>query len=149
MAERVGAASVARPLLIDRRRVEAHLLSLPTLAALALALTALLGLLYLAQTSSLAITGYDVQELEAERARWQLRNDQLRLQIAEARSLDTVEREARLRLRMGPPERVVFVQQPAVPAAKSLASPPSGLRAAVETIQRIANGVLGWLSGEF
>lgn len=72
-------------------------------------LVALLSLVYVSQTSVVSSAGYEVGTLESARDYWKLRNDQLGLQIAEARSLATVEREAK-RLGMGPPERVIYLQ---------------------------------------
>lgn len=139
--------SVARPLVINRRRVEEHLLNLPMLAGFVLALVSLLSLLYLSQTSSVAITGYDVQELAAQKELWQLRNDQLRLQIAEAQSVDRIEREARLRLGMGPPERVVFVRQPATQKRPASPRPDDDLDRALTLVQNGLRSTLSWLGG--
>ena len=54
----------------------------------------LVALVYLLQTSGVATTGYDIQRLQTERADWQLRNEQLRLELAKRRSLTWVEAEA-------------------------------------------------------
>jgi hypothetical protein len=64
----------------------------------------LVALVYLLQTSGVATTGYDIQHLQAERADWQLRNEQLRLELAKRRSLTWVEAEATGRLGMRRPE---------------------------------------------
>ena len=84
----------------------------PVLTATAVALLTFVGLAYLAQTSSVANTGYEITSLQAQRDAWQRRNDQLRLELARAQSLARVEREASVRLRMGPAERVVYAQRP-------------------------------------
>jgi hypothetical protein len=60
----------------------------------------LVALVYLVQTSGVATTGYDIQRLQAERAEWRLRNEQLRLELAKRRSLTWVEAEATGRLGM-------------------------------------------------
>jgi Zn-dependent protease with chaperone function len=83
-------------------------------------MVALLSMLYVSQTSLVASFGYQVGDLEAARIHWKLMNDQLGLQIAEARSLATIEREAR-RLGMGPPERVVYLR--ATPSALPAVEP--------------------------
>ena len=72
------------------------------------AVVALLSLLYVSLTSVVSSTGYEVGTLESTRDYWKLQNDQLGLQVAEARSLATVEREAK-RLGMGPPQRVIYL----------------------------------------
>ena len=64
----------------------------------------LVALVYLLQTSGVATTGYDIQRLEAERDDWQLRNEQLRLELAKRRSLTWIEAEATTRLGMVRPE---------------------------------------------
>ena len=135
--------SVARPLVLNRPRVDVRALGLPTLGGTALAATALLGLLYLAQTSGVASNGYDVQALEAEKAQVQLRNRQIRYQMAEARSLARIERDARSRLEMAAPERVVFV--PSRPALVTPADSSAEAGGLLEAIRRDAARALGWL----
>ncbi len=146
MPERLQAQvmSVARPLALHRRRFREQALGLPTLAAALLAALALLGLLYLTQTSGIATTGYDVQELEATRAQWQVRNDQLRLRIAEARSLGRVERDARLRLGMAAPERVVFVR--AAPTRPTPSARDGQRDDPLDAIRRTLTVAPAWLS---
>ena len=60
----------------------------------------LVALVYLLQTSGVATTGYDIQRLQAERDDWQLRNEQLQLELAKRRSLTWIESEATGRLGM-------------------------------------------------
>ncbi len=55
MSEHVHPLGLARPLSINRRPGEGQRLGLPTLLALALAVATVLSLLYLAQTSGVAI----------------------------------------------------------------------------------------------
>ncbi|MBI2939451.1 MAG: cell division protein FtsL [Chloroflexi bacterium] len=80
----------------------------------AMLLVGLVSMLYLTQASGIATTGYDIQSLEAEKARWQLQNDQLRLRLGEAQALARVERAAREQLKMAPPDRLIYVQIGAV-----------------------------------
>src|SRR5207247_748346 len=54
----------------------------------------LVALMYLLQTSSVATTGYDIQHLQAERDAWQLRNEQLQLELDKRQSLTWIEAEA-------------------------------------------------------
>jgi cell division protein FtsL len=70
----------------------------------ALLAVSLVALVYLLQTSGVATVGYDIQRLQAERAEWQLRNEQLRLELAKRRSLTWVEAEAVGRLDMQRPD---------------------------------------------
>ena len=67
------------------------------------------ALVYLLQTSGVATTGYDIQRLESERTTWELRNEQLKLEMAKLRSLPWVESEAVNRLGMKQPEKVIYV----------------------------------------
>ena len=60
----------------------------------------LVSLMYLLQTSGVATAGYDIQHLQVERDDWQLRNEQLRLELAKRRSLTWIEAEAIARLGM-------------------------------------------------
>jgi hypothetical protein len=60
----------------------------------------LVALMYLLQASGVAATGYDNQRLQLERDDWQLRNEQLRLELAKRRSLTWIESEATGRLGM-------------------------------------------------
>jgi hypothetical protein len=64
----------------------------------------LVALMYLLQTSGVATTGYDIQRLQTERNDWQLRNEQLRLELSKRRSLTWIEAEATGRLGMQRPE---------------------------------------------
>ena len=60
----------------------------------------LVALMYLLQTSGVATVGYDIQHLQVERDDWQLRNAQLRLELAKRRSLTWIDSEAVGRLGM-------------------------------------------------
>jgi hypothetical protein len=60
----------------------------------------LVALVYLLQTSGIATTGYDIQRLQAERDDWQLRNEQLQLELTKRQSLTWIESEATGRLGM-------------------------------------------------
>jgi hypothetical protein len=71
----------------------------------------LVALIYLLQTSGIATTGYDIQHLQAERDDWQLRNEQLQLELAKRHSLTWIEAEATGRLGMvrAEPTALTFV----------------------------------------
>jgi hypothetical protein len=60
----------------------------------------LVALMYLLQTSGVATVGYDIQRLQVQRDDWQLRNEQLGLELAKRRSLTWIEAEATGRLGM-------------------------------------------------
>lgn len=107
----------------------------------------LLSLLYLSQASLVATQGYDIQSLESMRARWEAKNQQLRYRSAELRSVERIEKEARERLKMGPPSKVAFVRVAAPPA-----QPLTGRAASKETATgaqrqpRFWSRWLAWLS---
>ena len=67
------------------------------------------ALVYLVQTSGVATTGYDIQRLQAERGEWQLRNEQLKLELAKLHSLSWVQSEAVDRLGMVRPDPSTLV----------------------------------------
>jgi cell division protein FtsL len=79
---------------------------LPTILLAACAV----ALVYLAETSGIATTGYDIQRLQAERSEWQLRNEQLALELDKLHSLAWVEAQATTRLGMQRPAKVRHVQ---------------------------------------
>ena len=97
------AARTARPAALEWQ--EARLPVLGRLRATAwlpsvLLAGCLVALMYLLQTSGVATVGYDIQRLQVERDDWQLRNEQLRLELAKRRSLTWIESEAVGRLGM-------------------------------------------------
>jgi hypothetical protein len=77
---------------------------------LASVLAGIASLFYLTQTSEVATTGYSIQELNQEESTWKLRNEQLSLDVARARSLAAVETEATTRMLMTRPKTVVYLQ---------------------------------------
>jgi len=81
---------------------------------LASVLIGISSLFYLAQTSDLAATGYSIQELQAEESDLKLKNEQLALEVAKAKSLTAVEAEATGRLLMVPAKNPVYLQAPPV-----------------------------------
>ncbi len=78
---------------------------LPTILLAVLAVL----LVYLLQTGGVANTGYDIQRLESERSEWELRNEQLKLELAKLRSLPWVEAEATGRLGMQRPDKTIYL----------------------------------------
>jgi Zn-dependent protease with chaperone function len=111
--EAIRIAAPARPTAAAPLAVSAGRARL-ALVAVVFALVAILAFVDVSQTSVLSAAGYQVGTLESARDYWKLRNDQLDLEIAEARSLATVEREAK-RLGMGPPARVIYLPAPTAP----------------------------------
>jgi len=86
---------------------------------------------YLAQTSGAVATGYTIQRLQGERDAWKLKNQQLELEVAKARSLAWVEAEAVNRLGMQrPAQQTVVAVDVMPPKVASEARPPAPARAA-------------------
>ncbi len=79
------------------------------------------SLLYLAQTSEVANTGYSIQDLQVQESNWEMRNEQLSLQLDKARALSEVQAQATSRLHMVPANNPIFLK--AAPVAE--ASPPT------------------------
>ncbi|MBI3968040.1 MAG: hypothetical protein HY329_20565 [Chloroflexi bacterium] len=90
---------------------------------LGLLVIGVLAFAYLSQASRVAKTGYQITHLEEQKARLLAANDQLRLELADYRSLDRIEREAKARLKLGPPTRIVYAVEPA-PIALALVDRP-------------------------
>ncbi len=88
------------------------------------ALVGLLSLVYISLASLVSSAGYEVGTLESARDYWKLQNDQLGLQVAEARSLATVEREAKS-LGMGPPAKVIYLPAAPTPAPSVVPGSPA------------------------
>jgi hypothetical protein len=141
------------PGLSIRRRAHERFFHVPAAFAAALALGALVSMLYVNQTSVVATTGYEVRGLETERDQWVIKNEQLRLKLSEMRSLDRVADEAG-KLGMGPPEKRVFVTRKATTA--EWVSAPVSTPAALPSRQSIVakgedpwdtwvSGVVEWL----
>lgn len=70
------------------------------------------SLFHLVQTSEVTFTGYNIQELQVEESNWKLRNEQLALEVARAKSLAVIETEAARRLGMVPAKEAVYLQPP-------------------------------------
>ena len=98
---------------------------------LALVLLALVGLApaaHLAQTGGVLASGYTIQRLRAERDAWKVRNQQLELELAKARSLAWIELDAVTRLRMQRPaqQTVVRVDTPPPPTVRPASASAAG-----------------------
>ena len=130
MTTRLSAA-VAAP----TRRVERQDLRYWGLGIAGVTLLAILSLIYLAQASAVSTLGYNIKALENEESRWQAKNDQLRLKIAELRSLNRVEKDAAARLGMGEPQQIVYAQ------ASPLATAPRTAPATARDSTRDGSGV--------
>jgi hypothetical protein len=119
--------------------------------------------LYLAQISSVATAGYQLEQLEAERNEWIARNGQLELELATRRSLVWSEAAAIQRLGMVRADRPTFVpvdgSAPADCASGSASCPTDAgpvVPSVAATAQRQArpapgnpiqafDGIRGWL----
>jgi cell division protein FtsL len=99
----------------------------PRLAFLTiLVVVALLSFLYLRLTSDLATSSYDLAQLEQEQQAWQVRNEELQLQVSQLSSLDRVAQLAAARLHLGPPDRTAYVSAPAAAPVPAFPTPAPG-----------------------
>lgn len=114
---------------------------LPVLALL----VGLAALIYLVQTSSVATTGYDIQELERERDAWRLRNEQLQLELSKVSSLAWIEREATVRLKMKKPEEVVYLRVDPGARARPAAAERSDPAPAESPLAALTRALAPWL----
>ena len=94
-----------------------HLGRLRLVALVLLVLAGLAPPAYLVQTGGVLATGYTIQRLRAERNAWRVRNQQLELELAKARSLGWIENDAVSRLGMQRPSQqtVLLVDTPPPP----------------------------------
>jgi cell division protein FtsL len=82
---------------------------MPAVLTIALVAVGLAGLLPLLQSSQTTTTGYNIRQLERQRNDWQARIHELEAEIASLAALDRIEREARERLNMQPPEDTLYL----------------------------------------
>ncbi|GBD14290.1 Cell division protein FtsL [bacterium HR25] len=87
-------------------------LGLPLVIVLSSLAVGLAALLPLTQYGNAATTSASLDQLERDRSAWQARVDELEAEVARLSSLDRIEREARERLGMVPPEEVVYIEVP-------------------------------------
>lgn len=97
--------------------------NLPVVLIVAALLVGIAALLPLIQTSFATSTGGNVSRLEQEREDWRARLNEQEVKVAQLGSLDRIEREAKVRLKMVEPEDAHYltVDAPA-PAARHLPS---------------------------
>ena len=96
-------------------RLEGRQPGLPSLVIICVVVIGLAGLLPLLLSSMVIHTSGDVRQLEGVRNDWNARIQELEAEIAVLGSLDRIEKEARQRLGMVPPDDTVYltVDQPA------------------------------------
>lgn len=82
---------------------------LPSLVITCVVVIGLAGLLPLLLSSRVVDTSEDIRQMEGVRNDWQARIQELQADIAVLGSLDRIEKEARQRLGMVPPEDTVYV----------------------------------------
>jgi cell division protein FtsL len=105
-------------------------------------LIAAVGLLYLIQTNHVAGLGYEMSQLQRERAALSLRNEQLIYSIASYESITQVESIAIGQLGMQQSDDYLFlsVQRP---SSDQLAMPEAQSPATPSMLQRVWNGITG------
>lgn len=82
---------------------------MPAVLTIALVAVGLAGLLPLLQSSQATTTGDNIRRLERQRSDWEARIHELDAEIASLAALDRIDREARERLNMLPPEETVYL----------------------------------------
>jgi hypothetical protein len=97
-------------------------LSNPAVFLIVAATIAVVGLLYLIQTSQVAGLGYEVSNLEVERVQTSLENQQLTYEVACYEALPKIELAARGQLGMLPLDAHIFLSVPR-PASDELVVP--------------------------
>lgn len=114
-------------------------------------LAAMSGLIYLVQTGDVAGSGYDLQRLQAQRAEWELKNQQLELELAKLHSLAWIEAEATGRLGMRKPSNAIYLRldspPPLDPPRAEPTAVPTPPRPDVDGLQRLADGFASLWSG--
>ena len=141
-------AQISSPLIaVPRRELTppSNLYS-PAIAAwlpVAIILAGIVCLFYLAQTSAMASTGYNIQDLQAQESNWKLRNEQLALEVSSARSLASVESQAVTRLLMVPAKQVVYLQAADAVSSTRLVSAASGQTSGALALEKPAAGASG------
>jgi len=86
-------------------------------------LVGIASLFYLAQTSVVASTGYGIQELQVQESNWEMRNEQLSLELDKARALSVIATQATGRLLMVPARNPIYLKT--APADGGLRSSPT------------------------
>ena len=96
-------------------RSEGRQPGLPSLVIACVVVIGLAGLLPLLLSSMVVNTNGEIRQLERVRNDWQARTQELEAEIAVLGSLDRIEKEARGRLGMVPPDETIYitVDQPA------------------------------------
>ena len=84
--------------------------NIPVILIMAALVVGVAALLPLVQTSLATSTGGNVSRLEQTREDWQARLHEQEVRVAELGSLDRIEREAKVRLKMVAPESVTYLR---------------------------------------
>lgn len=84
--------------------------NIPVILIMATLVVGIAALLPLVQTSLATSTGGNVSRLEQMREDWQARLHEQEVRVAELGSLDRIEREAKVRLKMVAPDSVTYLR---------------------------------------
>lgn len=96
------------------------------------------SLLYLAQTSDVANIGYSIQDLQVQESNWEMRNEQLSLQLDKARALSGIEAQAKGRLLMVPADYPIFLKAAPVAGGSRSTSSSRGVSRSLPTLEKTA-----------
>jgi hypothetical protein len=89
--------------------------NLPVALLIAAMVVGVAALLPLVQTSGATNTAGHIRQLEQDREDWEARLHEQEITVAELGSLNRIEKEARERLRMGPPKEIHYISVDAPP----------------------------------
>lgn len=122
--------------------------NLPVVLTIAAMVVGIAALLPLVQSSESTSTAGNIRQLEQDKTEWQMRLQELEVDIARLGSLDWIEAQARVRLKMRPPEETMYINVDAPPPeARRIPSRflPKESVAEPETSSSVWEDLFGWL----
>jgi cell division protein FtsL len=83
--------------------------NVPVILLIAAMVVGVAALMPLVQTSGATNTAGHIRDLQQQREDWQAQLHEQEVKVAELGSLDRIDKEARERLRMGPPQEIHYI----------------------------------------
>ncbi|MCL4544933.1 MAG: hypothetical protein M1118_10125 [Chloroflexi bacterium] len=119
---------------VARRETTSYIAWIPLLGIL----IGIASLLYLAQTSAVANTGYSIQQLQVQESNWEMRNEQLSLELDKARALSVIETQAKERLLMVPATDPIYLKAAPIDAGARATTSSRGASASAPILEKTA-----------
>lgn len=122
--------------------------NLPVVLTIAAMVVGIAALLPLVQSSESTSTAGDIRQLEQDKTSWQIRLQELEVDIARMGSLDWIEAQARFRFKMGPPQDTMYISvDSAPPEARRIPSRflPQEQTTEPESTTSVWEDLFGWL----